>query len=312
MGQSRRPFAGLRTEAANPRTRDLDRMSAGRILRAMNREDAGVAAAVRRVLGSLEQAVERVVAGLRQRGRLIFVGAGTSGRLGVLEAAECPPTFGTPPGLVRGIMAGGARAVFRSKEGAEDDRQAGAARMGRLRLGRADTVVGIAASGVTPFVLGALAAAGRSGASRVLVTCNPGVPGRRPSADIVIAPVVGPEVLAGSTRLKAGTATKLVLNMLTLTSMVRLGKCYGNRMVDLRPMSRKLTARAVRMVAEIVGVSERRAAGLLAKADGHARVAIVMGLAGVGAAEARARLRRHGGQVRPAILGNSLARGSSQ
>src|SRR5499426_3089826 len=189
-------------------------------------------------------AVKLIVAALQKGGRLFFVGAGTSGRLGVLEAAECPPTFGTPPRLVQAIMAGGRAAVFRSREGAEDDEGA-ARRAVRSRVRRHDVVVGITASGRTPFALAALVAARRLGARTVLVACHGG--GARVEADVVIAPWAGPEVVAGSTRLKAGTATKLVLNMLTTASMVRLGKVYGNRMVDLQPRSRKLRTRARRL-----------------------------------------------------------------
>lgn len=301
MPTRRSRFAGLRTEAAHPGTRRLDAMSVRAILRVMNREDAGVPRAVAKVLGAIECAVARIVTGLRAGGRLFFAGAGTSGRLGVLEAAECPPTFGTEPRRIRALIAGGRGAVFRSREGAEDDRRAGAAELSRLRPRPCDTVVGIAASGVTPFVLGALAAATRARCGTVLVTCNPPPPRARRPAAVVIAPLVGPEVLAGSTRLKAGTATKLVLNMLTLVSMVRLGKVYGNRMVDLRPRSAKLRDRARRIVAEIVGVNAAAARRLLERAGGEARVAVVMGLAGTTAAEARRRLKRAGGGVRDAL-----------
>src|SRR5213592_5292351 len=238
----------------------------------MNREDRRAVLAVARVRRQIATAVETIVAALRRRGRLFFVGAGTSGRLGVLEAAECPPTFGTPPRLVQAIIAGGPAAVFRSREGAEDDTRAAARAVGaRVRPG--DAVVGVSASGVTPFVRAALAAARRRGARTVLVACNP-TTARGSRADVVVAPATGPEVLAGSTRLKAGTATKLVLNTLTTATFVRLGKVYGNRMVDLRPRSAKLRARALGLVREIGGVSQRQAARLVEGASGSAKLAI--------------------------------------
>ncbi len=237
-------------------------MSALEIARLMNREDRRPAEAVRRVLPALARGIDVIVASLRGGGRLFFVGAGTSGRLGVLEAAECPPTFGTPPRLVQAIMAGGRGAVFRSREGAEDDVVAGRLAGRRLRAG--DVVVGISASGMTAFVRAVLVVARRAGARTVLVSCNPGV--SRGLAEVVIAPIPGPEVVTGSTRLKAGTTTKLVLNILTTATMVRLGKVYENRMVDLQPRSRKLRARAVRLVEEVAGVTRGRARRALAAA----------------------------------------------
>ena len=265
----------------------------------MNREDRRPAEAVRRATPAIARAVDLIVEALRGGGRLFFVGAGTSGRLGVLEAAECPPTFGTPPRLVQAIMAGGRAAVFRSREGAEDD--VGAARRAvRARVRRGDVVVGITASGRTPFALAGLAAARRLGARTVLVACDAG--GAQDLAEVVIAPWPGPEVLAGSTRLKAGTATKLVLNTLTTASMARLGKVYGNRMVDLEPRSRKLRARAVGLVEEIAGVSREPARRALRAAAGRARLAIVIARLGLPPAAARAALRRHGGNLR-ALLG---------
>jgi len=269
-------------------------MSALDIARLMNREDRCPAEAVRRVLPALARGVDRIVTSLRGGGRLFFVGAGTSGRLGVLEAAECPPTFGTPPRMVQAIMAGGRGAVFRSREGAEDDAHAGRLAGRRVRAG--DVVVGISASGITAFVRAVLLAARRTGARTVLVSCNPRVP--RGLAEVVIAPTPGPEVVAGSTRLKAGTTTKLVLNTLTTASMVRLGKVYGNRMIDLQPRSRKLRARAVRLVEEIAGVSRGRARRALAAANGRARLAIVMAHTGQAPRAAQATLRRHDGNLR--------------
>ena len=262
-------YERLVTERANRASAHLDRLDARGIAALMNREDARVVRAVARVARDIAGAVNLIVAALR-----------SGGRLGVLEAAECPPTFGTPPSLVQGIMAGGRAAVFRSREGAEDDARAGAQAI-RARARAGDVVVGVSASGVTPFVRGALTAARRIGAKTVLVTCNkrvaarpsgaggPAKAPRRQIVDVTIAPDPGPEVLAGSTRLKAGTATKLVLNTLTTASMARVGKVYGNRMVDVQPRSRKLRARAARLVAELGDVSPARARQLLAAANGR-------------------------------------------
>jgi N-acetylmuramic acid 6-phosphate etherase len=282
----------LATERSNPRSRALDRLSPGAIARLMNRADLDALRAVGRAAPAIGRAVAAIAERLAGGGRLIFVGAGTSGRLGVIEAAECPPTFNTGSGQVQAVMAGGRRAVFRSVEGAEDDARAGT-RAIRARARRADAVVGIAASGVTPFVRAALAEARKRGAFTVLVTCNPSAP--RGAARIVIALGVGPEVLAGSTRLKAGTATKLTLNTLTTAVFTRLGKVHGNRMVDLQPRSAKLHARAERLIAELGRVSVPRARRLLDQAGGSAKIAIVMARRRVSAAEARRALREAGG-----------------
>jgi len=261
----------------------------------MHRADLAAIRAVGRAAPPIGHAVELIVESLSRGGRLVFVGAGTSGRLGVLEAAECPPTFGTPPSLVQAVIAGGRGAVFRSAEGAEDDGADGARQI-RRRIRAGDVVVGIAASGVTPFVRSALGEARRRGAATILVTCNPHVP--RLSAHVVIALAVGPEVLAGSTRLKAGTATKVTLNALTTAAFTRLGKVYGNRMVDLRPRSAKLLARASRLVAMIGKVSAPDATRLLGEAGGSAKLAIVMARLHLGAAAARRRLREVSGSLR--------------
>ena len=282
----------LPTERANLRSRALDRLSPAAIARLMNRADQDALRAVGRVAPAIGRAVTGIVERLGSGGRLVFVGAGTSGRLGVIEAAECPPTFNTDPGQVQAVMAGGRGAVFRSVEDAEDDDPAGV-RAIRRRARRGDVVVGIAASGVTPFVRAALREARRRGALTVLVTCNPSAP--RGAARIVIALGVGPEVLAGSTRLKAGTATKLTLNTLTTAAFTRLGKVHGNRMVDLQPRSAKLRARAERLVAELGRVSAAGARRLLDQAGGSAKVAIVMARRRVTAAEARRALRAAGG-----------------
>jgi N-acetylmuramic acid 6-phosphate etherase len=304
---ARPDYARLATERPNPGSRDLDVLRSVEIARLMNREDVRAVRAVGRAAPAIARAVELIVAALGARGRLIFVGAGTSGRLGVLEAAECPPTFGTPPALVQAIMAGGRASVFRSREGAEDDEAAGRWQA-RRRVRRGDVVVGISASGVTPFVHAALEEARALGARTVVVRCTP-QPGRRSGgrdvdasvADVVIAPAPGPEILAGSTRLKAGTATKLVLNTLTTASMVRLGKVYGNRMVDLLPRSRKLQARALRLVEEIAGVPRVRARRALVEAGGRARLAIVIARTGLSVRAARRALDATGGALRPLL-----------
>jgi len=293
-------YARLATERPNRASRALDRLPPLAIAALMNREDRRAVAAVGRVRRQIAAAVELIVAALRRGGRLVFVGAGTSGRLGVLEAAECPPTFGTPPRLVQAIMAGGRGAVFRAREGAEDDARA-AARAVRRRVRAGDVVVGVSASGVTPFVRGALAAARRRGARTVLVACAPAAPARGSRARLVIAPAPGPEVLAGSTRLKAGTATKLVLNTLTTASMARLGRVWGNRMVDVVPRSAKLRARAQALVAELGGVPRARARRLLAASGGRVRLAVVMARTGLGRAAAARALARAGGSLRAVL-----------
>ena len=286
-----REYARLLTERPNRASRDLDRLSPAQIARLMNAEDRRAVASVGRVAPQIAAAVTLITRAFRAGGRLFFVGAGTSGRLGVLEAAECPPTFGTPPRLVQAIMAGGRGSVFRSHEGAEDD--AGAARRAvRAKVRGGDVVVGVSASGVTPFVQAALEVASARGAATVLVACNPRSR-RGMRADVVIAPAPGPEVLTGSTRLKAGTATKLVLNTLTTASMARLGKVYGNRMVDLQPRSRKLRERALRLVMEIGHVPRARARKLLDD-GGNVRAAIIMARTGRSAVEARRALREAG------------------
>ena len=295
---SRIRYDRLPTERVDPGTGNLDRLSATQIARLMNRADRRAVRAVGRAAPAIGRAVDLIVHALARGGRLIFVGAGTSGRLGVLEAAECPPTFDTPPSLVQAVIAGGKRTVFRSAEGAEDDGPDGARQI-RRRARRGDVVVGIAASGVTPFVRGALREARRRGAATVLVTCNPQVPAS--AARVVVALAVGPEVLTGSTRLKAGTATKLALNTLTTASFARLGKVYGNRMVDLRPRSAKLRARAQRLVRELGRVTPREAERLLKTAGGSAKLAIAMARLRVDAPEARRRLKRAAGSLRAAL-----------
>jgi N-acetylmuramic acid 6-phosphate etherase len=280
------------TERRNPRTRDLDMLPIRRVIDLINREDARVPAAVRRVGGAIARAVELIAARLHRGGRLFLVGAGTSGRLAVLEAAECPPTFGTPRSLVQAVIAGGSRAVTRSVEGAEDDARAGARAMGRVRSG--DAVLGVAASGATPFVRAALAAARKRGAGTIFVSCSPA--GR--IADVRITPRVGAEVIAGSTRLKAGTATKLVLNTITVAVMTRLGKVYGNLMVDVRPTNAKLRDRARQIVRELTGKNPDAS---LRASRWQVKSAVVMLRRGIGARAADRLLGKHGGRLRGAL-----------
>ena len=290
----------LTTEQSNPRSREIDRASAIDIVRIISTEDARVPAAVARERLRVAQAVNLIAEHLRRGGRLFYVGAGTSGRLGVLDASECPPTFGTPPSMVQGIIAGGRRALVRSVEGAEDHAEAGAEAVEKKRVSANDVVVGIAACGLTPFVHGALDKARAAGAATIFVTCSPQAV-RHIRADIVINPVVGPEVVTGSTRMKAGTATKLVLNALTTGAMIRLGKTYGNLMVDLRASNAKLRDRSERIVCQVAGVDRERARHLLDQAGGVVKVALVMAMREVDAATARTLLDSAGGMVRRAI-----------
>jgi N-acetylmuramic acid 6-phosphate etherase len=290
----------LLTESRNPRSEAIDALAAREIVALMNAEDARVVEAVKAVSDAVATAVEWAAERFRRGGRLIYIGAGTSGRLGVLDASECPPTFSTPPEMVVGLIAGGPAALTRAVEGAEDDPARGAADLAALDVGANDLVVGIATSGRTPYVLGAVREARRRGAATVGLACNrPSLLGEE--VDLEIAPLVGPEVVAGSTRLKAGTATKMVLNMLTTGAMVRIGKTLGNRMVDLRPSNEKLRLRTRRMLRELAGVDDARAAEVLAGCGGELKPALVVALAGVGAEEARALLAAHGGQVRAAV-----------
>ena len=295
-----RELESLTTEARNPRSVDLDRMSAGEILRLINDEDRRVPEIVAGELPSIEQAVNLVVTALRSGGRLIYVGAGTSGRLGVLDAAECPPTFGSDPEQVQGIMAGGQRALVRAVEGAEDDAEAGAKAIGERMVGPQDVVMGIAASRRTPFVLAAIAEARGRGAKTVYLTMNPRSTIDFP-VDVAICPVVGPEVLMGSTRMKSGMAEKMILTMITTTAYVLLGKTYENMMVDLKATSAKLRERAKRVVMTVTGVDYERAEAVLKVAKGSVKVAVVMILAGASAEEAMRRLNEAGGFVRTAI-----------
>lgn len=290
----------LVTEARNPATEEIDRASVAEILRLISAEDATVPAAVARELPYIEHAVKHIVRAIRSGGRLFYVGAGTSGRLGVLDAAECPPTFGTSPDTVQGIIAGGYGALVRSKEGAEDLAEDGASDLMDRGVDARDVVVGIAASRRTPYVAGALARAREIGATTIFLTCNPRSQISFP-VDVAICPVVGPEVVMGSTRMKAGTAQKLVLNMLTTATMTRLGKLYGNMMVDLQFTSRKLVERAKRIIMIATGASYGRASDLLDQAQDSVKVAIVMDAVGIDRERAQRLLDRADGFVYRAL-----------
>ena len=289
------------TEQRNSRTARIDVASSLEIVDLLNAEDALVAPAVRAERAAIAETIDLVVAAFRQGGRLVYVGAGTSGRLGVLDASECPPTFGTPPDLVTGIIAGGPRALVSSVEGAEDDASAGVAAVTAAGIGPRDFVLGIAASGTTPYVGAALAQARSLGAGTGLLCCTDPAPELSERCTVLILPKVGPEALTGSTRLKAGTATKLVLNAITTGVMIRLGKAYGNLMVDLVATSEKLRDRGERIVMECCGVDRARARADIAAAGGSVKLAIVMARLGVGAADARRVLEAAGGVVRRAV-----------
>lgn len=292
------------TELRNRASENIDRLSTQQIVDLINAEDALIPAAVARQDKQIAAAIDLIVARFKEGGRLFYVGAGTSGRLGVLDASECPPTFGVPPSLVQGIIAGGRRALVRSAEGAEDYPEGGAAAVEKKRVRARDVVVGLAACGMTPFVHGALKQARRIGAATIFVTCAPEAVAHIP-AEIIINPVVGPEVVTGSTRMKAGTATKLVLNTLTTGVMIRLGKVYGNLMVDLKATNEKLRDRSVRIVMEITQLNRPRAQKLLARAQGKVKAAIVMHFRRTGLADALKILDECDQFLRKAIEGAS-------
>lgn len=293
----------MQTETRNPKSRHIDQLPTLDALRIMNEEDVTVALAVREALPSIARAVDVIVDRLRRGGRLFYVGAGTSGRLAVVDASECVPTFNTDPSLVQALIAGGSAALVTSVEDAEDNREAGHNDLLERGVSAADVVVGIAASGRTPYVLAAIETAKSVGAATVGLACNAPAP-LLDAAEIAIAVVTGPEVVTGSTRLKAGTAQKMVLNMLSTASMIQLGKVYGNRMVDVRVSNEKLLDRARRIVAEVAGVSMERAAELLDAAGHEAKTAIAMSRLGDDAAVARAALDRVGGKLAD-IIGES-------
>ncbi len=292
--------SSLLSERRLPESMQLDSMSVSDAIALMNSQDAIALKAVALVANDVARAIELVVESFRNGGRLFYVGAGTSGRLGVLDASECPPTFRTDPAMVQGIIAGGESAMFRAKEGAEDSRAGGADAIDEKSVSENDVVMGIAAGGTTPFVHGALERAIAIGAKTIFLSCVQPV-ANEPNVAVTIRPLVGPEVLTGSTRLKAGTATKLVLNQITTIAMVRLGKCYQNLMVDMCATNAKLVDRATRMVSMVTGVKGVEAKLLLDRADGHVKVAVVMKVKEVDATEAKMLLDAHDGSLSAAL-----------
>lgn len=293
-------LTGMTTEKRNPRTMQLDTMSELEIVTTMNEEDARVPLAIAKKLPQIAQAAHWAAEAFEQGGRLFYMGAGTSGRLGVLDAAECPPTFGVAPGMVVGLIAGGEQAFLKAVEGAEDDRALGQSNLEAYGLNAKDVVIGIAASGRTPYVLGGLAYARSVGCRTAAIACNTGSEIGR-AADLAIEVEVGPEVLTGSTRLKSGTAQKLILNMISTASMVRTGKVYQNLMVDVMQNNEKLHTRAENIVIDATGVTRPEARSAIDAAGGSVKVAITMLLADCSADEARSRLEKAGGHVRAAI-----------
>jgi N-acetylmuramic acid 6-phosphate etherase len=292
---------GALTERRNPKTADIDLAGALEIVDLINTEDATVAGAVHAQRGSVAAALTAAEEALRAGGRLFYAGAGTSGRLGVLDASEIPPTFGAPPSLVQGIIAGGAAALTRSQEGAEDRPEGARDDLDQAGVRAGDFVIGIAASGTTPYVRAALQHAKTLGARTAIIACSPPPAETLAAADIAIVVLTGPEVVTGSTRMKAGTATKLVLNTITTGAMIRLGKTYGNLMVDLQASNAKLRDRAERIVSEVCGVMTDEARELLRRADGSVKVAIVMQKLGLDAIAARAALAHEGGVIRRVV-----------
>jgi N-acetylmuramic acid 6-phosphate etherase len=296
----RSKWHSLPTEAINPLSLGIDKISTAEIVDLMVTEDRKVVAAVQREREAIAHGIEIITASVKKGGRIVLVGAGTSGRLGVVEAAEMPPTFGTSPRMVQAIMAGGQEAVFKAREGVEDNFEEGSRAIARLRVTRKDVIIGVSASGITPFVRGALTRARKAGARIVFVTCWPGSE-LQTFVDLIIAPAVGPEVIAGSTRLKAGTATKMVLNMLTTISMIKVGKTYGNLMVDVKTGSEKLKDRARRIVTIVTGLEYDAADVLLQKALWDVKAAIVMQKTGSTRAGAIKKLRQADDSIRDAI-----------
>ena len=290
----------LISEGRNPETMDIDLLSAHNIVKKINTQDKQVALAVEKELPYIAQAVEKITEAFKKGARLIYMGAGTSGRLGVLDASECPPTFGVPETMVVALIAGGHDAIFRAKEGAEDSAQGGIDDLKNIQFNKDDILVGIAASGRTPYVIGGLEYAKELGATTVSLSCNPSSPIAN-IAHIAISPIVGPEVLTGSTRMKSGTAQKLVLNMLTTASMIRLGKSYQNLMVDVKATNEKLVARAARIVMQAVECSEQEAIAALNQANNHVKLAIMMLMTGLDINDARNLLEKKQGFLRSAI-----------
>lgn len=295
------PLQALTTEQRNASSANIDCFTAPEIVDLMNAEDARITDAVALHRNKIALAIEKIAATFQHGGRLFYLGAGTSGRLGVLDASECPPTFSTPPSLVVGVIAGGTGALTQAIEGAEDDLQQAERDLKSYRFAADDILVGIGTSGRTPYVLGGLAYARSLGSETVAITCNEDSQ-MHSAADIVIAPVVGPEVISGSTRLKAGTATKMVLNMLTTGAMILIGKTYGNLMVDLNASNSKLRLRSVRMVMELADLTEESANRVLDQCDGELKTAIVSALRNVNATKARQILKNCDGKLRPALV----------
>jgi N-acetylmuramic acid 6-phosphate etherase len=290
----------LVTEARNPKTRRIDASSTLQILKLINQEDKKVAKAVEKAIPDVAKGVSLMVNSLRNKGRVFYIGAGTSGRLGVLDAAECPPTFGTLPNMIKGIIAGGKRSLILSREGAEDNSEAGRLDIRKNKVKKGDVIIGIAASKRTPYVLSALKEARRIGAKTIFIYCNP-ISSANIKVDVAISLILGPEVIMGSTRMKAGTAQKMILNMLSTASMIKLGKVYENMMVDLKGTSQKLVERSKRIIMLATGVNYKKAEAYLNKADGHVKTALVMILASVDKREAKRRLAMAQGFVRETI-----------
>lgn len=295
----------LATEQRNPASMDIDSKSTIEILKIINDEDKKVPFAVEKELPYIAEAVDILVEAFKKGGRLIYIGAGTSGRLGILDASECPPTYGTPPEMVQGLIAGGYQAIRKAVEGAEDYEENGAKDIEESNVNEKDVVCGIAASKRTPYVIGAIKKAKELGAKTLFVTCVPRETFDVPFVDVAICPYVGPEVIMGSTRMKSGTAQKLVLNMLTTASMIRLGKVYENMMIDLQMTNKKLVERSKRVVMTVTNVDYDTAEKVLKEAGGHVKTALVMILANVDVEEARKRLEKANGFVRYAIKGTT-------
>lgn len=296
--KTNRKTNNLITESVNPNTIDIDISSTKKIIKLISDEDRKISKAVYEQRESIEAAIELIYKQSKNGGRIFFVGAGTSGRLGVIEAAECPPTFGTSPSAVQAIIAGGNKAILNSIEGAEDSHTESTDQLRKRKLNKNDVVVGIAASSTTPFVLGAINYAKQIKAQTVLITFNHV---KKNIADIIISPILGPEAIVGSTRMKAGTATKMILNMITTTVMIKLGKTYKNLMVDVQPKSEKLRNRAKRIVKQLVKTNYRKAQSLLEDSGWDVKAAVVMGKRKMTYTEAKALLKKHGGFLRKAL-----------
>ena len=298
-------LSGLITEGLNPLSKNIDRLSTESILRLINNEDKTVAEAVSREIRYIAGAVEMVVTAFKSGGRLFYIGAGTSGRLGVLDAAECPPTFGTDPELVQGIIAGGTASLVRSREGVEDDIAAAVREIGKRKIGKHDVVIGITASKRTPFVLQGLRSAKERGAKTVFISCNPREMAPR-DFDMNICLVVGPEIIAGSSRMKAGTAQKMTLNMISTAAMIKTGRVYQNRMVDLTATSEKLKERSKKILMDVCGIDYDGAGLLLKKSDGSVKLAIIMEKTGLSKTRSKKLLTSSGGFVYKALKNSSV------